>query len=375
MTYLPQQRVSRRAMLGSLAGSAVGLALLHADPVAALASSTIHNTSTTYMRGQTLYTYKGMRFFTQSVDWSPDGSQIVSTGTGLDDPGEVARVWDALTGNHVVTYTGDGGVDGYGVSKGEWAPDGTRIASAVGRLGKIWNPVNGQTLTTYTGHAPTVQWLPAVEWAPDGQRVASSGAALPRQDFDHSIHIWDPVTGAHLLTYSGHTLDANALSWSPDGRSIASGNGGSFSDTDFAIHVWDTQTGQRLLIYPGHTGPVQSVAWSPDGGRVASASADGTVHIWNPLTGKGYLTYRGHLSGVSSVDWSPDGTLIASGSGDRSVQIWSPESPKTLYYYYGNGAYAPVVDVAWSPNGRLIADGTATDFVPTQSQVLVWVGR
>jgi len=282
------QRLSRRALLGSLAGSIVGLGMVSAKPALALAQSMRRGASATYTRGQTLYSYKGMRLFTQALDWSPAGNQIVSTGADFQDTIEVARIWDALTGNHVLTYTGDGGVNGYGVSTAEWASDGSRIASAVGRLGKIWNPASGQTLTTYTGHAPTVEWLPAVEWAPDGQLVASSGGALPKQDFDHSIHIWDPATGTHLLSYSGHTLQVYALNWSPDGRYIASGNGGSFSDTDFAIHVWDTHTGQRCLMYTGHTGPVQSIRWSPDGGRVASASYDGTVQIWNPFTGKGF---------------------------------------------------------------------------------------
>jgi WD40 repeat protein len=110
------RRVSRRALLGGLVGSIAGLGMISTKPVMALAQSVRHGASVTYTRGQTLYSYKGMRVFTQTVDWSPNGNQIASTGTDFQDTIEVARIWDALTGNHVLTYTGDGGVNGYGVS-------------------------------------------------------------------------------------------------------------------------------------------------------------------------------------------------------------------------------------------------------------------
>src|SRR5215469_8450772 len=38
--------------------------------------------------------------------------------------------------------------------------------------------------------------------------------------------------------------------------------------------------------YTGHGGQVWGVSWSPDGKRIASASADGTVQVWDANTGR-----------------------------------------------------------------------------------------
>ncbi len=73
---------------------------------------------------------------------------------------------------------------------------------------------------------------------------------------------------------------------------------------------------------------MNAVSWSPDGKRIASASDDGTVQIWDAHTGSGIFTYKGHSSDpnnpgpVYGVAWSPDGRFIASASADKTVQVW-----------------------------------------------------
>ena len=37
-----------------------------------------------------------------------------------------------------------------------------------------------------------------------------------------------------------------------------------------------------IFVYNNHTNQVYKVTWSPDGKRIASSSADGTVQIWSP---------------------------------------------------------------------------------------------
>jgi dipeptidyl aminopeptidase/acylaminoacyl peptidase len=127
------------------------------------------------------------------------------------------------------------------------------------------------------------------------------------------------------------------VTFSPDGRRIASGGG------DRTVRVWDAATGQEALTLLGHAGGValrgltsgvSSVAFSRDGRRIASAGVDGTVRVWDAATGQEALTLRGHPGGVTSVAFSPDGRRIASGGdqSDPTVRVWdgTPVTPAWL---------------------------------------------
>ncbi len=46
---------------------------------------------------------------------------------------------------------------------------------------------------------------------------------------------------------------------------------------------------------------VTALSWSPDGKHIASASKDQTVQVWQVRTGKQLLTYRGHGAEVTAI--------------------------------------------------------------------------
>jgi WD40 repeat protein len=114
----------------------------------------------------------------------------------------------------------------------------------------------------------------------------------------------------------GHTVTANGLSFSRDGRQLASGS------ADRTVKVWDAQTGKLLHNLSDPTGAVNSVAFHPQYDRIlATGGSDSTVKVWNTQTTE-YRTFRGHRKMVESVAFSPDGKWIASGSLDGTVKIW-----------------------------------------------------
>jgi WD40 repeat protein len=123
------------------------------------------------------------------------------------------------------------------------------------------------------------------------------------------------------LIYIGHLHNLTAVTWSPDGKKIAS------VSLDETVQVWNAATGHLLWLYCCR-GWVNGVAWSPDGRYVASANTNKTVQIWDGMTGERVLTYSNHHSEVITVSWSPDGTRIASGDDDGLVRVWqAPISP------------------------------------------------
>lgn len=77
-----------------------------------------------------------------------------------------------------------------------------------------------------------------------------------------------------LFDVDAHKGCINALAFSSDGKTIASGG------DDGLVQLWDASTGKKLLTLKGHTGHVRSVAIRPDGKQVASGSNDGTVRLW-----------------------------------------------------------------------------------------------
>ena len=68
---------------------------------------------------------------------------------------------------------------------------------------------------------------------------------------------------------------------------------------------------------------VNAVAWSPDGRSLASGSDDGVVRFWGAGPGEELRRLEGHRSRVQSVSWSPDGRWLASGSRDSEILIWN----------------------------------------------------
>jgi len=85
--------------------------------------------------------------------------------------------------------------------------------------------------------------------------------------------------------------------------------------------LWNLE-GKELKTLKGHSRYVNSVSFSPDGKTIASASADNTVKLWN-LEGKELKTLKGHSRYVNSVSFSPDGKTIASASWDTTVKLWN----------------------------------------------------
>ncbi|MEH1884279.1 WD40 repeat domain-containing protein, partial [Nostoc sp.] len=80
--------------------------------------------------------------------------------------------------------------------------------------------------------------------------------------------------------------------------------------------------GKEIKTLTGHTNSVLGVSFSPDGKMLASGSAENTVKLWDTSTGKEIKTLTGHTNSVRGVSFSPDGKMLASGSDDNTVKLW-----------------------------------------------------
>jgi Tol biopolymer transport system component len=215
------------------------------------------------------------------------------------------------------------------------------LTSLVGGREFAQEPVQRVTLK---GHAEPVL---SVTFSPDGKTLASGGA-------DRCIKLWDVATGNNTVTLTGEGDRSMSVAFSPDGKTLASG---SSSGTANLVNL---ASGKAAVRLPGHTSSVWSVAFSPDSRTLATGSWDKSIRLWDVATGKNTATLTGHTDRIFGVAFNPDGKLLASASDDRTVRLWDVATGKSTATLVGHTHY--VISLAFSPDGKTLAslsrDGT-----------------
>jgi WD40 repeat protein len=142
------------------------------------------------------------------------------------------------------------------------------------------------------------------------------------------------------------------LSFSPDRKKIAAGNG------DRTVKVWDTVT-NTVQSLEGAGASICGVAFSPVGTTVAAATTEG-VRVWDVKTGRMIHEFRDHADCANTLAFSPDGTLLASGGDDKTVRIRDLTRSKLSRTLVQPDI---VGDVAFSSDGQRVASDGSDNFI------------
>jgi WD40 repeat protein/serine/threonine protein kinase/two-component SAPR family response regulator len=236
-----------------------------------------------------------------TIGYSPDGTRLVAAGEdGL------VRVWDAATGQELLTLTGHTAW----VLRAFFSPDGQYIAtSSEDNTTRVWDAMTGRELLVLEGHSDVVLGL---AFSPDSSRVATAS-------YDLTARVWDLTTGEEILVFSGHTGELFDIAYSPDGALLATGG---LDNT----RVWSAVSGQEVLILNVQA---QDLEFSPDSTHLATRDPAGNVVLWD-LTepgsenyGQKVLALPGALTQVAtSIAYSPDGMRLVMLGNDRSIIVW-----------------------------------------------------
>ena len=293
-----------------------------------------------------------------SMAFSPDGKRlacivdekvVVPPGSPENVKSSEVCVWDATSGQEILTLTGHSGR----FSSVTFSPDGTRLASACsdGKV-KVWDAISRQEILTLIGPPGS---FGNVTFSPNGRRLACAFS-------DWGAKVWDATSGQETVTLKGSTGSFSTVSFSPDGTRLASADGLG------AVKVWNAANGQETLTILCNFRPeikvprrrISHVAFSPDGRRLAAVVAD-EVKVWNAASGQETLTISDDfrpeiLEGpprIRDVTFSPDGNQLALSSGMRTSIHDAITGLET--FKLGNKRWS--AGLKFSPDGKRLVSG------------------
>jgi RNA polymerase sigma factor (sigma-70 family) len=144
-----------------------------------------------------------------SAVFSPDGKALMVGGQKGDGSGEVTQ-WDADTGHLKRALTTLANCLATAMA---FSPDGTLVAASDGgELVQVWDAKTGEVLVSLMGSKGGHR---TVAFSPDSQTVAAGGR-------DGTVRLWDVRTGTLKQTLRGHSAEVYAIAFSPDGKTLAS---------------------------------------------------------------------------------------------------------------------------------------------------------
>lgn len=214
-----------------------------------------------------------------------------------------------------------------------------------------WKELIDASLGAGASHEDAVR---IVSWSHDGRYLASAS-------YDGTIKIWD-ADGTLLTMLVGHRDRVRGIDWRSDGAQIVS------ASYDGTIRIWDVVEKDQRWI--GHTAVLQTwddghpntVEWSPDDRLLLVSGSDGTVRLVDVQTSETRaVVSESPGNEVNKAAWSPDGARFAYASDDTTIKIWQTQDVLTMpaeaitstVILSGHAGY--VLDVDWSPDGMRLA--------------------
>lgn len=280
----------------------------------------------------------------------PDGRALASGGED-----QTARLWDLSTAKESATLPGHN----KSVFTLAWSSNGKALATGdFDGTVKLWNPESGGQVRTLVTGSNKVQ---GVALTADGKILAVG--------CNDALRVWDVAAGTELTKIPSKLGSVGAVSFSPDGHTLAAagamsrvgGLGAEGPSFDGVVNLYDPNLIGEPEVLPVDFGIVRSIAFSPDGTLLAAgggrAAQPGGIVVWDVATKARLATLFGHSYPVTSVCFSPDSALLATAGAEGMARVWDVASSRTVAS--ADLASVGIFSVAFTPNGKTIVGGCA----------------
>ena len=238
----------------------------------------------------------------------------------------------------------------------QFSPDGKIYAHSNHKDAHLYNIAIGEDKHILKGHP---DFITSMSFSPDGKTLASGSK-------DRTIYLWDVETGKHKYTLTGHPESITRVSFSPDGKILIS------IGEDKTIYYWDIATGERKktladkgLITDQLDKPetLEKVSFSPDNAILATIRFNNTIRLWDTSTGTLIQTFtsqatdkqeKDYSKNIEGVFFSPNNRTVIGLTGGGKIRMWDVVTGqrKSLSEYPGY-----VRKISFSPDGRTLATG------------------
>jgi serine/threonine-protein kinase len=269
-----------------------------------------------------------------------------STPWGRSTTGEV-QLWNAATGKEHGSFHLSAPV-----SSLAFGPEPTLLAVGTGQaqIGRIAlrDLESGKERLSFQGHGGPVLCL---SFSADGRTLASGSS-------DHTVRLWDLTTGAEKDPLQQQHGPATAVAFDSQGHSLAALTG----PWEPRVRLWDFAAGQKHDFASGHRGGIAALGFTAKGSTLAAWGPWG-ASFWDATTGKA----MGHMQPPGDTQlWgtlAPDGrTVAAAGGKEPIIKLWDALSfsgPNAAPVATLSGHKAAVTALAFSPDGKALASADA----------------
>ena len=175
--------------------------------------------------------------------------------------------------------------------------------------------------------------------------------------------VWEWRSESYILKQQGHTIRANALAYSPNGQTLATGG------EDGKVKLWNVRNALCFATFDQHAAAVTDICFAPNGTAVFSASRDGTVRAFDLTRYRNFRVFSAASESIeaignnvpqqqpfSCVAVDPSSEVVAAGSlHSFSVFLWNLQTGKLLDILHGH--QAPIACLAFNPLQPTLASG------------------